>query len=266
MEIKNIKIGTNGAVLTAYIADEKRITRDAMLVIPGGGYAKVCDDREGEPIALAFLAKGMNAFVLKYTVLPSDKYQPLIEASLAVNHIKENAETYSVNPDRVFAVGFSAGGHLCATLGTMWHDDELNRRLNIKYGSNKPCGTVLCYPVVSSDKEIAHIGSFQNLLGGDFGDEQAMLDFSAEKSVDEKSCPSFIIHTAEDALVPVRNSLAMADALAKNNIMFELHIYPNGAHGMALANATTSFGQPEWTDSRYERWIDDVMAWTAKIK
>lgn len=122
MIIKKIPLISETAFITAYIADVKNPVRDAMLVIPGGGYGCVCSDREGEPIALAFVARGMNAFVLHYTVKPPHKYSALAEASLAVAHIKENAEEYSINPERVFVSGFSAGGHLAGSLGTLWHD------------------------------------------------------------------------------------------------------------------------------------------------
>lgn len=266
MTIKEIKIGSCGATLTAYIADEKRRVRDAMLVIPGGGYAEVCDDREGEPIALAFLARGMNAFVLKYIVPPKDKYQPLYEASLAVQHIKENAEAYCINASRVFAVGFSAGGHLCATLGTMWLDDELNSRRGIKPGENKLCGMVLCYPLISSDERFTHVGCFDKLLGEERNDESLKKAFSLEKRVNKNTCPAFIVHTAEDAVVPIKNSLAMASALAENGVMFELHVYPKGPHGMALATENTECGNPAWVDSQYARWVDDVIVWSKRIK
>ena len=267
MIIKKISLieGNDNAFLTAYIADVKRPVRDAMLVIPGGGYGCVCSDREGEPIALAFAARGINAFVLHYTVKPDDKYQPLIEASLAMQHIKENADEYAINPDRVFCVGFSAGGHLCATLGTMWHDKELNEKAGIKHGINKPCGMVLCYPVISSDKAAGHLGSFVNLLGKDIENEEALNSFSAEKRVDENTCPAFIIHTAEDAVVPVKNALLMAEALANNKILFEMHIYPKGPHGMALANSDTNMEREDLTDSQYARWVDDVIFWSKRF-
>lgn len=267
MLIKKINLIDNkeNVYLTAYIADVKNPIRDAMLVIPGGGYGCVCSDREGEPIALAFVARGMNAFVLNYSVKPDDKYQPLIEASLAMKHIKENAEEYSINPDRVFCVGFSAGGHLCATLGTTWHDKELNEKAGIKHGINKPCGMVLCYPVISAVDSAGHLGSFQNLLGFEFDNIDVRNAFSAEKRVDENTCPAFIVHTAEDDVVPVKNALLMAESLANNKIFFEMHIYPNGPHGMAMANSDTNMGREDLTDSQYARWVDDVIIWSKRF-
>ena len=152
--------------LTTYIADERRVLRDAILVIPGGGYGQICDDREGEPIALAFLAQGLNAFVLHYSIGKKAKFpRPLVDASLAMQHIREHAEEYGIDPRRVFAVGFSAGGHLCASLGSLWNSDMLKEALpEMPYGINRPTGTILCYAVLSATVA-THPGSFYNILG-----------------------------------------------------------------------------------------------------
>ena len=130
--------------LEAYIADKtEQFTRKAILVIPGGGYAGVCSEREGEPIALAFMPYGYNAFVLHYSVGRTKKFPAqLIEASLAMKHIKDNAEEYGIDKDEVYAVGFSAGGHLCATLGVMWNKKEIYDVADMEYGYNKPKGVM----------------------------------------------------------------------------------------------------------------------------
>lgn len=268
MIIKKIMLSDtiSSAYITAYIADVKIPTRDAILVIPGGGYGCVCSDREGEPIALAFVSRGMNAFVLNYTVPPTDKYLPLVEASLAMKHIKENALEYCINPKRVFVAGFSAGGHLAASLGTMWNDRELTKRTGFDCKLNKPCGMILCYPVITADERFAHLGSFKNLLGRECDDSEARKHFSIESRVSSDTCPAFIIHTATDQTVPVKNAMLMAYALAKEKIMFELHIYPSGPHGMALANSDTNMGREDLTDLAYARWVDDVIVWSKRIK
>lgn len=264
MLLKKIQLNDT-AYLTAYVADVKSPVRDAMLVVPGGGYGCVCSDREGEPIALAFVARGMNAFVLHYTVTPPYVYSALAEASLAMAHIKKNAAEYYINPERVFVVGFSAGGHLAGSLGTMWHDKKLNEIIDIEYGENKPCGMVLCYPVISGVEEFAHTGSFKNLFGSEYDNTELREQFSIERRVDENTCPAFIIHTAEDAVVPVKNALAMTEALANNGILVELHIYPKGPHGMALANSDTNMKRDDLTDSAYARWVDDVIVWSKRF-
>ena len=123
--------GRDEVYLDYYGNDDRSEVADAMLVIPGGGYGAVCADREGEPIALSYLTKGINAFVLHYSVGSeiNDPLDPLTEASLAMLHIRANAQKYNIDPARVFAVGFSAGGHLAGSLGTLWNDAELQAHL-----------------------------------------------------------------------------------------------------------------------------------------
>ena len=150
--------------LEVYVADKVRnFVRKPLLVIPGGGYRNVCSDREGEPIAHAFMPYGYNAFVLHYTVGRKKPFPcQLIEAAKAIKHIKDNAEKYNVNPDELFVVGFSAGGHLAASTGVLWKLDEIYKSVDMPYGYNKPKGVMLIYPVISP-KFQNHLPSFKNL-------------------------------------------------------------------------------------------------------
>lgn len=237
--------------------------RDAILVIPGGGYGQVCDDREGEPIALAFLAQGFNAFVLHYSVGRKKPYPAqLIEASLAIKHIKDNAEKYNINPERVFAVGFSAGGHLTASLGTLWHSKEVYDAIDMPYGYNKPTGMMLIYPVLNN-----HFGSFQNLLCKDNPTEEEIALVDIVNNVDENTVPAYMMHTSNDPVVNVTNSLDMARKLKAFNKEFELHIYPDGPHGMALANKITEGGwnNPKMVNSAVEKWVEQATYWAKNI-
>ncbi|MBQ4136619.1 MAG: alpha/beta hydrolase [Clostridia bacterium] len=257
--------------LDTYVADKNYgFVRDAILVIPGGGYGTVCSDREGEPIAMAFIPHGFNAFVLHYSVTSKEKRSfpaQLIQASLAMKHIKDNAERYNIDPNRVFVTGFSAGGHLAASLGVLWHISEVYDAIDMSYGYNKPAGMMLNYPVITGiEKQYSHPGSFRNLFCTDDLSDEQLYKASLEKYVDENSCPAFIFHTAADALVPVKNSLLLADAYAEKGIPFELHIYPNGPHGMALANEITAEGREEMIDTAMEKWIDQAVMWSKKIK
>ena len=120
---------------------------DALLVIPGGGY-QIVSDREGEPIARAFAAEHFNCFVLHYSIGADATYpRPLVDAALAMKHIRSNAQKYNIHPDRVFAVGFSAGGHLCGMLGTMWHRSEIAALAQTDIQTIRPTGVMLIYPV-----------------------------------------------------------------------------------------------------------------------
>jgi acetyl esterase/lipase len=257
--------------LDVYVADKtKHYVRNAILVIPGGGYGCVCSDREGEPIAMAFMPHGFNAFVLHYSVASKEKRSfpaQLIQASLAMKHIKDNAEKYNIDPERVFVTGFSAGGHLAASLGVLWHINEVYEAVDMPFGYNKPTGMMLNYPVISGiEKEYSHYGSFKNLFACDEVSDEQLYRVSLEKHVDEKSSPAFIFHTSTDQLVPVKNALLLADAYAEKGMPFELHIYPNGPHGMALANEITCMGSDAFVDPAMEKWIENAVTWSKKIR
>lgn len=254
--------------IDAYIADKtENFIRNAILVIPGGGYHRVCSDREGEPIAMAFMPYGYNAFVLSYSVDRQKTFPAqLIEASLAIKHIKDNAEEYGINPDKVFVTGFSAGGHLAASLGTMWHIPEVYDATGMEYGYNKPAGMILGYPVISGDPAFSHPGSFANLLGEDNPTEEQLARVSIENNVDEKSIPMFVMHTSNDGVVPVKNALVIAEAYAKAGKTFELHIYPDAPHGAALGNAITANNNPKYDNPQIAKWIDDAVKWAETIE
>ena len=268
MNVKRIQLlSDNEKVwLDCYIAGKSVHKRKAILVLPGGGYGCICNRREGEPVALAFMPYGFNAFVLGYSVGEGKATfpQPLIEASLAIKHIKDNAEEYGIDADAVFATGFSAGGHLCAALGTMWHLDEVNKAIDMPLGYNKPKGIVPVYPVVSSDNSIWHDGSFQNIAS-----EQTQEEYdrwSVEKWVDEKSSPAFIVHTANDQVVNVKNSLVLANAYANVKVPFELHIFENSPHGMSISNKITADNVAEYNNPHNAHWVMLAAEWMDNLK
>jgi acetyl esterase/lipase len=176
--------------LEAFVADPlPHYTRKAILVIPGGGYGEVCANREGEPIALAFMPYGYNAFVLHYSVARRRVFpEQLIESSAAMKHIRDNAEAYGIDPEKVFVTGFSAGGHLTAMLGTLWHRKEVYEALDMPYGYNCPAGVLHIYPVINYG---AHAGSFRNLLCDDDPSEKALAHVEVDRHVDADSAPAF---------------------------------------------------------------------------
>lgn len=253
--------------LETYCADKIwDIKREAILVIPGGGYSGVCADREGEPIALSYLAKGVNAFVLSYSTGESAAFpKVLIEASMAMKHIKDNAEKYNIDPDKVFVTGFSAGGHLCTSLGTLWHLPEVNEAINMDYGYNKPTGIIPVYPVITPFTPDAHVGSFHNLFHTKKPSVYDLERVALNTKVDENSSPAFIVHTSDDQIVPVHNSLALAQSYALKGLKFELHIFPSAPHGVALGNDITSLGKDDYVDKSIEQWIDLSVAWMKKF-
>ena len=249
--------------LEAYIADKVGdFVRNAILVIPGGGYSTVCSDREGEPIAMAFMPYGYNAFVLHYSAGKNSFPAHLIQASMAIKHIRDSAEAYNINPEKVFTVGFSAGGHLAASLGTMWDRKEIYDSIDMSYGYNKPTGMMLIYPVISAEY---HAISFDNLFMGEKVSDEKLKMCSIENCVNEKSSPAYIVHTSNDEIVDVRNSLTLANAMADKKIKFEMHIYPDAPHGVALANEITKCGVEKWCNSSIARWIENAVKWADNL-
>ena len=233
-----------------------------MLVIPGGGYGQVCADREGEPIAMAYVSRGYVAAVLFYSVAKSlPKNCPLAEASRAMAHLRRNSDALGIDKSKVYAVGFSAGGHLCGSLATLWHREDVIAKAKIEYGENKPTAVALCYPVISAENigKNPHLGSFYNLLGKTELSREDIDEWSLEKHVDERTSPAFIIHTVEDEIVPVQNAIVMSEAYANAGIEQDLHIYPHGPHGFGLGNRITDQGNGAWIDEKYARWVDDSI-------
>lgn len=265
MQYEKIELiqGRSEVTLEYFGIDDRSEPRDAMLVIPGGGYGAVCSDREGYPIADAYRMQGMNAFVLHYSV--GDKIQseidPLYQASLAMVHIKENAEKYNINPERVFCVGFSAGGHLAGSLATLWNRADVSEKLGANAGRNRPTGAVLCYAVTLGNSSDGCGMTFKNLLKDKATDAQAVASFSLEKNIGDHTAPAFIMHTFDDALVPLDNALKLGLAYKDKNIPFEMHIYPHGPHGMALANKVTWIGNPDYVNPAIARWVEDSVKW-----
>lgn len=256
---------TEDAKLYVYVSDicMHHMRRDGLLVIPGGGYGFVSMDREGEPIALEFMGRGMSCFVLEYSIGDKAVFpRPLQEAALAMKHIKEHAEEYNVDPDRIFAVGFSAGGHLCGSLGSFWNREEVTSIAGMTPQLAKPRGTLLIYPVISSGK-YAHANSFKNLLGSQTPTQEQLERYSLELRVSEETVPAFLAHTATDPIVPVENSLLYAMALSSQNISFESHIFPNGTHGLALSNYIT--GGLDQRVKEFAQWTDLAWDWMQRM-
>lgn len=275
MIYKKIQLDENdkNVFLEIYIADPiGDFVRDAILIIPGGAYGEVCHEREGEPIALAFIPHGYNAFVLHYSVNGGDLSKgttfplQLIQASKAIKHIKDNAEEYNINPERVFAAGFSAGGHLAGSLGILWNNKEVYDAVHMEYGYNRPKGIMMIYPVVSNENEFMHLGTFKNLLCVEDPRGEISDKVSLEKHVSEESSPAFIMATSNDEIVDVRHSLRLAEAYKTVGKMFELHIYPEGPHGVALGNEVTRCGNDKWVDVAIAGWIEQAVYWAKKIK
>ncbi len=203
-------------------------SKSAILVCPGGGYGGKAG-HEGAPIAKMFNEHGLNSFVLDYNVAPCHKFAPLSDVQRAIRTIR------NMGYEKVGVCGFSAGGHLTCTSATLYDFEAYSKTDDIDNLSARPDAFIPCYPVVTFDEEFTHIGSRQNLLSSEWENKTLVELFSNEKHINSDTPPAFIWHTANDELVPVRNSLELAKALSENGVYFELHIFPNGWHGLGLA-------------------------------
>ena len=240
--------------------------RPSMIIFPGGGYA-MRSDRENEPIAFSYLAKGFSVFTVEYSVTEeSDKAKHpimLIEAAMAMAYVRENANKYNLLEDKIAVIGFSAGGHLAGCISTMFDDDAVKSALKDKALLCRPDASVLCYPVITFS-DCTHGGTRSNLTGirkdkSEFTEEDlAVFDkLSVEKRVTPNTPPCFIWATYGDNAVPVRNSILMADALTLNKVPYDLHIFRQGVHGLSLCNLETSNkGAPYCLEPIAEEWFE----------
>lgn len=211
-----------------------------LLIMPGGGYWRVMVDREGSVLAPALNAKGYTLFVMTYR-MPGDGHQeqadaPLADAQRAIRTLRARAAEWGMDAQRIGVLGFSAGGHLAAALGTRHHlslaapQDEWDRL------SARPDFMVLLYPVISMQHPIAHSGSRQRLLG-DRPDATAIAHYSLENAVNADTPPTLLIHAIDDPSVPVENSLVMLASLRKQQIPVEAHLFELGQHGFGIRGA-----------------------------
>lgn len=235
--------------------------RPCIIVCPGGGYRR-CSQREAEVIGTHFLPEGYNVFVIYYSVAPHRFPQQLWEMAALMELIYKNSEEWNCDTSKISLIGFSAGGHFAAHYSTMYDCDEVRQ---VYPESKNVNACILGYPVISAEPDVAHRGSFENLLGHYPETEEEQKYFSCECNVDEHTPPTFIWHTAMDRCVPVQNSLLYAQALAAHDVPFELHIYPFGGHGLATVDAQTNGGlEPKVAHAG--EWIDAVKRWLKIIQ
>ena len=250
--------------------------RPAVIVCPGGGYS-MCSDREAEPVALEFLTKGFQAFVVRYSVADKASYpNSLVDLSKAVRIIRENASKWHVNKDKIAVCGFSAGGHLVSSLANLWNDPEVQEKAGCTGTENQPNAAILVYPVISL-KEYTHEGTRNMILqdhsqeekgwllqGHDSERDELIQKLSGECNVGPQTPPAFIAHTYADNAVPVENALMFARAMADADRPFEMHIFQDGCHGLSLANQNTFCNMDMW-NREFGQWIDLCGDWLLNL-
>lgn len=293
-------ISESNAYLYSYILDEqKRVNktnkRPAVLICPGGGYLLTAQ-KEGEPVALKFNTMGYHTFVLRYNTYFLEKPknflneeelpavnakgifpQQLYDLIQSILFIREHEEEWQIDFNQIILVGFSAGAHLCASLGVKWNDINLANKFNIKNEMIKPSAMILAYPLldttqieksieISNDKNIINMMKYlkKALFNTEDPTDEQIRSVSPVHLVNADIPPTFIWDTADDDQTIVTNSLNFTTALARFNVPFELHIFQTGVHGASLCDEVCA-SEPEHLNPACAQWINLAQTWLKNI-
>ncbi|WP_341221215.1 alpha/beta hydrolase [Polaribacter atrinae] len=245
--------------LEIYLPSKRNRRDKSVIIFPGGGYSSLAYDWEGSDIAKWFNSKGITAFILKYR-LPNPELQitqhnaPLQDAQRAIRWVRLNAEKWNISPNKIGIIGFSAGGHLAATLGTQYNTPNNFKEQAVDTISARPNFMALIYSVITMQDNYTHKGSRNKLLGKN---PTILLKdtYSNELHVTQNTPPTFLVHSADDSAVPIENSLNLYKALKDNSINVEMHLYPYGKHGYSLA-LNKGYLQ-KWPNLLYD-WLDNL--------
>lgn len=241
--------------LTIYIPANTAKPTVAVIICPGGAYTRLAIGHEGHDVAKELNKWGIAAFVLKYrlpndTIMQDKKIGPLQDAQRAIQLVTQKAKEWNIDTAKIGIMGFSAGGHLAATASTLFNHAVIENAENM---SLRPGFSILIYPVISFSDSLAHAGSRDNLLGKRSSDADKKA-YSAELNVTSKIPPTFLLHAGDDKTVPVNNSIVYYQALLKNKVPAEMHIYPSGGHGFGMINKITN-----------ESWMPLLRLWLEKL-
>jgi len=233
------------------------------VICPGGGYEHLAD-REGEAVAMQYLAMGCHAFVLKYSLAPHRFPAALRELAFLVAMIRQHEEEWQIDGEKIIVSGFSAGGHLACSLGVFWNRELAYGPLGLTKEQIRPNGLILGYPVITAGPW-CHEDSVRNLLGEGADDEEKRNLVSLELQVGPHMPKTFLWHTVTDSSVPVQNSLLLVDAMVKNHVNLEFHLYPVGGHGLALATGETAKGQACYVEPQCQSWVSLAKCWIENL-
>ena len=237
--------------LTIFLPEKSKANGTAVVICPGGGYWINASGHEGTDVAKEFVKMGVAAFVVKYRI-PNDETMinreigPLQDAEQAMKIVREGADKWNINPNRIGIMGFSAGGHLASTEGTHYNHVVIS---NEKHTSLRPDFMILIYPVISFNDSIGHIGSRDQLIGKNPSAEK-IKEYSNELQVNAQTPPTFLVHASDDDVVNPQNSIRFYEALVNNKVRAEMHIYQSGGHG---------FGMKQKNEK--ELWMERLCNW-----
>lgn len=242
--------------LTVFLPPENKANGTAVIICPGGGYWILAAGHEGFDVAKKFNEMGVAAFVLKYRIpstatMINKELGPLQDAQRAIQIVRENAKKWNIKKDHVGIMGFSAGGHLAATIGTHFQHNYTDNKQKVNL---RPDFMILVYPVISFRDSIGHIGSRDQLIGAK-PSQKKIKEYSNEYHVNTRTPPAFLVHAKDDKAVKVQNSTMLAAALKKNKIPHGIYLYEKGGHGFGMINPTSEV-----------RWMDEVQKWMKKFQ
>lgn len=262
------KLKTNGQptlttyLLQNYAALDGDRTRPLVIVCPGGGYDHH-SPREAEAVAVRFNALGFHAAVLAYTLAPTEFPASACDLAEAVRCARAHADAWHVDARRIIACGFSAGGHLCATLGCYWNSGLFAPYLPHAPADIRPDALILCYPVITADEPFCHAASVRNVLGTSAAFTRH--DVSLERHVSADFPPTFLWHTLADRSVPAENTLRLAEALRRAAVPFACHLFTHGPHGLSLATPETSKPDGSTVEPECAAWVDLFRTWWERM-
>jgi len=247
--------GSEEATLEGYLLDTYQnlgqyAKRPAIVVIPGGGYV-YCARSEGEPVAMAFNARGFHTFVLRYsTGFQAKGFRPLQEISWAIGYIREHAEEWGIDPEKIVSCGFSAGGHLALSSGLL--------------AENKPNAMILGYPAASAPHFPGVNFMLKLLTGKQEVTAEDAAPFDLVPQITKDAPPVFIMATAPDMLTNF-GALPIAQKYAQLGLPYEVHIFGHGPHGYSLANEATCDGSSRYLNESFAQWHGLSVAWLHRI-
>jgi acetyl esterase/lipase len=226
---------TDQPLITPYLPPAGTANGTAVVIFPGGGYQHLSMVKEGSDVANWLAGAGVTTFVVRYRLGPKYRHPTMLgDAQRAIRTVRARAAEWNVDPRRLGVIGFSAGGHLASTAGTHFDLGSASSADPIERASARPDFLLLLYPVITMRDSLTHAGSKRNLIGTDAAPDLVRL-MSNETRVSRETPPTFLVHSTDDKAVPVENSLLFYEALKRNGVAAEMHVFEHGGHGFGLA-------------------------------
>lgn len=252
-DVSNVHVPT----ITHFLAPAPNIMKPGVIVCPGGGYSRLAFEKEGVAVAKWLNKIGITAFILRYRHRPYQHPNPLLDGLQAIRYVRANANKFAIHPNRLGIMGFSAGGHLAASAGTLYNNPD-----GVLPGGEtgninaRPDFMALIYPVITMDLNLTHLTSRKNLVGEN-PKQSTIKELSLNLQVSSQTPPAFIVHTGEDEKVSVENSILMYKAMQRNKVPAELHLYAAGPHGLGMTKNNSYPVTLEWPN-QFQKWLAHI--------